>query len=64
MVDVISNRLQEVYGNFRIPGFASNNNDEQEENQGYASISYLRRFGQEGRRRRVAEKEDVLKVSK
>ena len=73
MVDVISNRLQEVYGSIRIPeilnGYAANisnniktnnnNNNNPEERQ---SSVLLRRFGNEQQRRVIQLKESDKKV--
>lgn len=54
MVDVISTRLQEAYGTWRMPGFAANGDNIQEER---FSATALRRFGDENRRRKTFNKE-------
>lgn len=59
MVDVISTRLQEVYGSFRMPGFTGLGNSEPEERM---TTAQLRRFGDENRRRKILDKAKERKV--
>lgn len=61
MVDVISTRLQEVYGSIRLPGFpGGGNNDEIPQER--LTTSALKRFGEEGRRKNAFNKEIERKV--
>lgn len=60
MVDVISTRLQEVYGSWRMPGFTGFGNNEPEERM---TTAQLRRFGDENRRRKILDKAKDRKVS-
>ncbi|XP_053671320.1 glycerol-3-phosphate acyltransferase 1, mitochondrial [Anopheles nili] len=51
MVDIISNRVQEAYGSFRLPNmFGQGTGTEQ--NGGFSTYSMLKRFGEAGRRQR------------
>ena len=59
MVDVISNRVQELYGSFKYPG-GYFQNEKPEENQ--TSYNTLKRFGEKIRRKKVVEKEQDKKV--
>lgn len=58
MVDVISTRLQEVYGSWRLPGMPTAGTAPEER----MSANALRRFGDEGRRRKLLAKELEQKV--
>lgn len=59
MVDVISTRLQEVYGSIRIPDFIGLGNNEPEERM---TTAQMRRFGDENRRRKLQDKAKERKV--
>lgn len=56
MVDVISTRLQEVYGSWRIPGIPGNIPEER------LSANALRRFGESKLRRKYQAKDSEQKV--
>ncbi|XP_049285488.1 glycerol-3-phosphate acyltransferase 1, mitochondrial isoform X3 [Anopheles funestus] len=51
MVDIISNRVQEAYGSFRLPSMFGPGTDNQQ-NGGFSTYSMLKRFGEAGRRQR------------
>uniref|UniRef100_A0A182SAD0 Uncharacterized protein n=1 Tax=Anopheles maculatus TaxID=74869 RepID=A0A182SAD0_9DIPT len=51
MVDIISNRVQEAYGSFRLPSMFGPGTDTQQ-NGGFSTYSMLKRFGEAGRRQR------------
>ncbi|XP_035901976.1 glycerol-3-phosphate acyltransferase 1, mitochondrial isoform X1 [Anopheles stephensi] len=51
MVDIISNRVQEAYGSFRLPSMFAPGTDTQQ-NGGFSTYSMLKRFGEAGRRQR------------
>ena len=51
MVDIISNRVQEAYGSFRLPSVFGPGTDAQP-NGGFSTYSMLKRFGEAGRRQR------------
>lgn len=61
MVDVISTRLQEVYGAWRMPGFSTGNQNNIMDER--FSATALRRFGDEHRRRKAFNKEVEHKVN-
>ena len=60
MVDVISTRLQEVYGSWRLPGFPSGSGTDGPEER--LTTTALRRFGDEHRRRKAYIKDAEKKV--
>lgn len=63
MVDVISTRLQEAYGAWRLPGYATSGNPNNNILDERFSATALRRFGDENRRRKTFNKEIERQVS-
>uniref|UniRef100_A0AAG5CV71 Phospholipid/glycerol acyltransferase domain-containing protein n=1 Tax=Anopheles atroparvus TaxID=41427 RepID=A0AAG5CV71_ANOAO len=57
MVDIISNRVQEAYGSFRLPNVFGPGT-ETDQNGGFSTYSILRRFGDPGRQHREMTKEN------
>ncbi|XP_058118845.1 glycerol-3-phosphate acyltransferase 1, mitochondrial isoform X2 [Anopheles coustani] len=57
MVDIISNRVQEAYGSFRLPNVFGPGTDT-DQNGGFSTYSILRRFGEAGRQQRQLNKQN------
>lgn len=62
MVDIISNRVQEAYGSFRLPGmFGTGGTTQTVEAGGFSTYAMLKRFGEPGRRQRQMDKDNERK---
>lgn len=61
MVDIISNRVQEAYGSFRLPGMFGTT--QAVEAGGFSTYTMLKRFGEQKKRKRQIDKENDRKVS-
>lgn len=61
MVDIISNRVQEAYGSFRLPGMFGTT--QAVEAGGFSTYAMLKRFGEQKKRKRQIDKENDRKVS-
>ncbi|KFB36366.1 AGAP003687-PA-like protein [Anopheles sinensis] len=61
MVDIISNRVQEAYGSFRLPNVFGPGTDT-DQNGGFSTYSILRRFGEAGRQQRQLNKQNERQV--
>lgn len=63
MVDIISNRVQEAYGSFRLPGmFGTGGGTTQTvEAGGFSTYAMLKRFGEPNRRQRQMNKDNERK---
>lgn len=63
MVDIISNRVQEAYGSFRLPGMFGSATTQTMEGGLYSTYAMLKRFGEQKKRKRQIDKENDRKVS-
>lgn len=61
MVDIISNRVQEVYGSFRLPGMFGTGTTQTVEAGGFSTYAMLKRFGEPIRRQRQMNKDSERK---
>ncbi|XP_021712073.1 glycerol-3-phosphate acyltransferase 1, mitochondrial isoform X4 [Aedes aegypti] len=59
MVDIISNRVQEAYGSFRLPGMFGTT--QAVEAGGFSTYAMLKRFGEQKKRKRQIDKENDRK---
>lgn len=62
MVDIISNRVQEAYGSFRLPVIFGSTATETVDNHGFSTYAMLKRFGEQKRRKRQTDKENDRKM--
>ncbi|XP_055585348.1 glycerol-3-phosphate acyltransferase 1, mitochondrial [Uranotaenia lowii] len=65
MVDIISNRVQEAYGSFRLPtmfGQTTTTSGDQIEGGGFSTYAMLKRFGEQKRRKRQTDKDNDRKM--
>lgn len=60
MVDIISNRVQEAYGSFRLPGMFGTT--QAVEAGGFSTYAMLKRFGEQKKRKRQIDKENDRKL--
>lgn len=60
MVDIISNRVQEAYGSFRLPGMFGTT--QTVEAGGFSTYAMLKRFGEHKKRKRQMDKENDRKM--
>ncbi|EAT41268.1 AAEL007080-PA [Aedes aegypti] len=60
MVDIISNRVQEAYGSFRLPGMFGTT--QAVEAGGFSTYTMLKRFGEQKKRKRQIDKENDRKL--
>lgn len=63
MVDIISNRVQEAYGSFRLPGMFGSATTQTVEGGIFSTYAMLKRFGEQKKRKRQMDKENDRKVS-
>ncbi|XP_065087385.1 glycerol-3-phosphate acyltransferase 1, mitochondrial isoform X2 [Ochlerotatus camptorhynchus] len=61
MVDIISNRVQEAYGSFRLPGMFGSATTQTMEGGLYSTYAMLKRFGEQKKRKRQIDKENDRK---
>lgn len=64
MVDIISNRVQEAYGSFRLPGMfgmGTGTGTQTVEAGGFSTYAMLKRFGEPNRRQRQMNKDNEKK---
>ncbi|XP_053682583.1 glycerol-3-phosphate acyltransferase 1, mitochondrial isoform X2 [Sabethes cyaneus] len=62
MVDIISNRLQEAYGSFRLPGMFGSTTTQTVEGGGFSTYAMLKRFGEQKKRKRQTDKDNDRKM--
>lgn len=62
MVDIISNRVQEAYGSFRLPGMFGSTGTQTVEGGGFSTYAMLKRFGEQKKRKRQSDKENDRKM--
>ncbi|XP_065087384.1 glycerol-3-phosphate acyltransferase 1, mitochondrial isoform X1 [Ochlerotatus camptorhynchus] len=62
MVDIISNRVQEAYGSFRLPGMFGSATTQTMEGGLYSTYAMLKRFGEQKKRKRQIDKENDRKT--
>ncbi|XP_062533721.1 glycerol-3-phosphate acyltransferase 1, mitochondrial isoform X2 [Armigeres subalbatus] len=60
MVDIISNRVQEAYGSFRLPGMFGTT--QTVEAGSFSTYAMLKRFGEQKKRKRQMDKENERKM--
>lgn len=62
MVDIISTRVQEAYGSFRLPGMFGSGNTQTVEGGIFSTYAMLKRFGEHKKRKRQMDKENDRKM--
>ncbi|XP_055542737.1 glycerol-3-phosphate acyltransferase 1, mitochondrial isoform X2 [Wyeomyia smithii] len=62
MVDIISNRLQEAYGSFRLPNMFGSTTTQTVEGGGFSTYAMLKRFGEQKKRKRQSDKDNDRKM--
>lgn len=62
MVDIISNRVQEAYGSFRLPGMFGTGATQTVEGSGFSTYAMLKRFGEQKKRKRQTDKDNDRKM--
>ncbi|XP_058450129.1 glycerol-3-phosphate acyltransferase 1, mitochondrial isoform X2 [Malaya genurostris] len=62
MVDIISNRVQEAYGSFRLPGMFGSTTTQTVEGGGFSTYAMLKRFGEQRKRKRQTDKDNDRKM--
>lgn len=62
MVDIISNRVQEAYGSFRLPGMFGSATTQTVEGGIFSTYAMLKRFGEQKKRKRQMDKENDRKT--
>ncbi|XP_058811854.1 glycerol-3-phosphate acyltransferase 1, mitochondrial isoform X3 [Topomyia yanbarensis] len=62
MVDIISNRVQEAYGSFRLPSMFGSTTTQTVEGGGFSTYAMLKRFGEQKKRKRQTDKDNDRKM--
>ncbi|XP_055616863.1 glycerol-3-phosphate acyltransferase 1, mitochondrial isoform X2 [Toxorhynchites rutilus septentrionalis] len=62
MVDIISNRVQEAYGSFRLPGMFSLGTTQTVDGSWFSTYTMLKRFGEQKKRQRLVDKDNDRKM--